>query len=152
MSLFRHSFRPLSSFMAAITGESSSASLNSLFITLSLILSSFLFMLSQNTYAHPSSSESMMPYDDDTLLANAHYIMKCPASQDETTKRLRLHSVIFFYLSRISRCCTIQGSLCGCHTGCHNKVTGCIGCCMNLVNNSVNTCYKTNNFKSSSYK
>ena len=56
------------------------------------------------------------------------------------------YSVIFFYLSRISRCCTIQGSLCGCHTGCHNKVTGCIGCCMNLVNNSVNTCYKTNNF------
>ena len=133
--------------MAAITGESSSASLNSLFIILSLILSSFLFMLSQNN-AHPSSSESMMPYDDDTLLANAHYIMKCPASQDETPKRLRLHSVIFFYLSRISRCCTIQCSLCGCH----NKVTGCIGCCMNLVNNSVNTCYKTNNFKRSSYK
>lgn len=97
MSLFRHSFRPLSSFMAAITGESSSASLNSLFIILSLILSSFLFMLSQNN-AHPSSSKSMMPYDDDTLLANAHYIMKCPASQDETPKRLRLHSVIFLHL------------------------------------------------------
>ena len=50
-------------------------------------------MLSQNN-AHPSSSKSMMPYDDDTLLANAHYIMKFPASQDETPKRLRLHSVI----------------------------------------------------------
>ena len=97
MSLFRHSFRPLSSFMAAITGESSSASLNSLFIILSLILSSFLFMLSQNN-AHPSSPKSMMPYDDDTLLANAHYIMKFPASQDETPKRLRLHSVIFLHL------------------------------------------------------
>ena len=96
-------------------------------------------MLSQNN-AHPSSSKSMMPYDDDTLLANAHYIMKFPASQDETPKRLRLHSVIFFYISRISRCCTIQCSLCGCHTGCHNKVTGCIGCCMNLVNNKEESC------------
>ena len=67
------------------------------FIILSLILSSFLFMLSQNN-AHPSSSKSMMPYDDDTLLANAHYIMKFPASQDETPKRLRLHSVIFLHL------------------------------------------------------
>ena len=52
-------------------------------------------MLSQNN-AHPSSSKSMMPYDDDTLLAIDHYIMKFPASQDETPKRLRLHSVFFF--------------------------------------------------------
>lgn len=36
----------------------------------------------------------MMPYDDDTLLANAHYIMKFPASQDETPKRQQTGSVI----------------------------------------------------------